>query len=264
MNFKEMKDRIFKMQDSDYDGFVKALISIEKGINNEEVLDKLYSRYMDQDSMGLLDENFDYMIDEMRDEGIVVESMETEERTNRDNELFEKMDDFINSYIDLSNAMYKVDYDFADGYPLEKSFDDIDFIGWVEASKTNLSEIEKGMDDGRYGNEYKNLKDLFSKESEIQSLQEELDRIRDEIKERRLDKHFSDSWEYSAQISKDIDTLKDKVAVIEEKINKITNTKDNKKESTIAKLNKLKDKVSKDAMEKSQEKIGVTKNNREM
>jgi len=92
--------------------------------------------------------------------------------------------------------MYDADYDFADSYPLEKSFHDIDFINWIEATKINLSEEGKGMD--------------------------------------------------------------------EEKINTITNTKDNKKESTIAKLNKLKDKVAKDAMEKSQEKMGVTKNNREM
>ncbi len=108
------------------------------------------------------------------------------------------------------------------------------------------------------------MKDPVSKDSEVKSLQEELDKIRDEIKERRLDKHFSDSWEHSAQISKDIDTFQDKAAIIEKKINKITNTKDNKKESTITKLNTLKDKVAKDAMEKSQEKIGVTKNNREM
>lgn len=50
-----------------------------------------------------------------------------------------------------------------------------------------------------------------------------------------------------------------KAAIIEEKINKITNTKDNKKESTIAKLNKLKDSV-----EKPQEKVRVMKNDRSM
>ncbi len=53
------------------------------------------------------------------------------------------MDDFINSYTELSNTMYDADYDFADSYPLEKSFHDIDFIGWVEATKTNLSEEKK-------------------------------------------------------------------------------------------------------------------------
>ena len=87
--------------------------------------------------------------------------------------------------------MYGVDYDFADSYPLEKSFHDIDFIGWAEATKTNLFKTEKEMDEGIFGKEYK-------------------------------------------------------------------------KESTIAKLNKLKDKVAKDSIGKPQEKVENKKNDREM
>ena len=191
-------DTINKMIDEDYEGFVKALITIETGIDNPDLLDELYDRFMHNDGVNLINDYFDELIYDLEDEITIGKEkvMETEGKLNKDNELFEKMDDFINSYTELSNAMYDMDYDFADGYPLEKSFHDIDFISWIEATKTNLSEEGKGMD--------------------------------------------------------------------EEKINTITNTKDNKKESTIAKLNKLKDKVAKDAMEKSQEKVGVTKNNREM
>lgn len=191
-------DTINKMIDEDYEGFVKALITIETGIDNLDLLDELYDRFMHNDGVNLINDYFDEVIYDLEDEITIGEEkvMETEGKLNKDNELFEKMDDFINSYTKLSNAMYDADYDFADSYPLEKSFHDIDFINWIEATKINLSEEGKGMD--------------------------------------------------------------------EEKINTITNTKDNKKESTIAKLNKLKDKVAKDAMEKSQEKMGVTKNNREM
>ena len=82
MDFKEMKDMIIEMQDKNYDEFVKALIAVEKGIDDEKVLDSLYNRYMDEDSMSLLDENFDYIIDEMRDEGIVVDSIEKEKSQN--------------------------------------------------------------------------------------------------------------------------------------------------------------------------------------
>ena len=84
MNFKEMKDMIIDMQDKNYDEFVKALISVEKGIEDENVLNTVYNRYMDDDSMSLLDENFDYIIDEMRDEGI---SVERNEIGKLDNEL---------------------------------------------------------------------------------------------------------------------------------------------------------------------------------
>ena len=42
--------------------FTKALISFEKGINDKESLDKIYQVYMDNDSMGLLNDEFDYLI----------------------------------------------------------------------------------------------------------------------------------------------------------------------------------------------------------
>jgi len=45
---------------------IGILISIEKGINDESVLDKLYDDYMDNDSLNLLHEEFDYMIEELR------------------------------------------------------------------------------------------------------------------------------------------------------------------------------------------------------
>lgn len=43
--------------------FVKALISFEKNINDEEILEKLYKGYMENDNMALLSEEFDNMID---------------------------------------------------------------------------------------------------------------------------------------------------------------------------------------------------------
>lgn len=186
-------DTINKMIDEDYEGFVKALIKIETGIDNPDLLDELYDRFMHNDGVNLINDYFDELIYDLEDEITIGEEkvMETEGKLNKDNELFEKMDDFINSYTELSNAMYDADYDFADSYPLEKSFHDIDFIGWVEATKTNLFKTEKEMDEGRFGKEYK-------------------------------------------------------------------------KESTIAKLNKLKDKVAKDSIGKPQEKVENNKNDREM
>lgn len=186
-------DTINKMIDEDYEGFVKALITIETGIDNPELLDELYDRFMHNDGVNLINDYFDEVIYDLEDEITIGKEkvMETQGKLNKDNEIFEKMDDFINSYTELSNTMYGVDYDFADSYPLEKSFHDIDFIDWVEATKTNLFKTEKEMDEGIFGKEYK-------------------------------------------------------------------------KESTIAKLNKLKDKVAKDSIGKPQEKVENKKNDREM
>ena len=62
MNYKAVRDRIEEMVNNNHRDFVKAIISIEKGINDESVLDKLYNAYMDNDSLNLLHEEFDYMI----------------------------------------------------------------------------------------------------------------------------------------------------------------------------------------------------------
>ena len=66
MDYITMRDRIEDIVNDNHRDFVKAMISIEKGINDESVLDKLYDAYMDNDSLNLLHEEFDYMIENLR------------------------------------------------------------------------------------------------------------------------------------------------------------------------------------------------------
>ena len=61
-----MRDRIEYLVNDNYRDFVKSIISIEKGINDESVLDKIYDDYMDNDSLILLHEEFDCMIEDLR------------------------------------------------------------------------------------------------------------------------------------------------------------------------------------------------------
>ena len=67
MDFKEMRNTLDKMANDNFEDFTKALISFEKGINDKESLDKIYQVYMDNDSMGLLNEEFDHLIGEPRE-----------------------------------------------------------------------------------------------------------------------------------------------------------------------------------------------------
>lgn len=67
MDFKEMRNTLEKMANDNFEDFTKALISFEKGINDKETLDKVYQDYMDNDSMGLLNDEFDYLIVESRE-----------------------------------------------------------------------------------------------------------------------------------------------------------------------------------------------------
>ena len=66
MDYKVMRDRIEDIVNDNHRDFVKAMISIEKGINDESVLDKLYDAYMDNDSLNLLNEEFDYLIEDLK------------------------------------------------------------------------------------------------------------------------------------------------------------------------------------------------------
>ena len=66
MDYKAMRARIDDIVNDNHRDFVKAMISIEKGINDESTLDKIYDAYMDNDSLNLLHDEFDYLIEDLR------------------------------------------------------------------------------------------------------------------------------------------------------------------------------------------------------
>ena len=69
MDYKTIRDKIEDMVNDNHKDFVKAVISMEKGINDESALDKLYDAYMANDTINLLHEDFDYMIEDLREQG---------------------------------------------------------------------------------------------------------------------------------------------------------------------------------------------------
>ena len=58
MTTKGMKEIIVKLQKENYPAFVKALVSIELGIEDGGKLDVLYEKYMKDDRWYLLDDKF--------------------------------------------------------------------------------------------------------------------------------------------------------------------------------------------------------------
>ena len=69
MNYKTMRDKIEVMLKDNHKEFVKVVISMEKGVNDKNALDKLYDTHMDNNTVNLLHEEFDYMIKALRDQG---------------------------------------------------------------------------------------------------------------------------------------------------------------------------------------------------
>ncbi len=58
MTVAEMKKTLETLQRKDYPAFVKALVSIELGVEDEDKLDELYYKYMKDDRWYLLDDKF--------------------------------------------------------------------------------------------------------------------------------------------------------------------------------------------------------------
>ena len=67
MDYKAMRDRTEDMVNDNHRDFVQEIISIEKSINDESVLDKIYNAYMNNDSLNLLNVDFDHMIEKLRE-----------------------------------------------------------------------------------------------------------------------------------------------------------------------------------------------------
>jgi len=86
MNYEQIKKSIQNMINENYEDFIKAMISIEKGINDNEALDTIYQDYMHNDTMQLLNDSFDELIDELRENGQI-----------KDNEeIIKEADDLVN------------------------------------------------------------------------------------------------------------------------------------------------------------------------
>ena len=82
MNYRQMRNTLEKMANENYEDFIKALISVEKGFNDKDALDKLYTDYMENNSMTLLNDEFDYMIDELRENGQLKDNATIQEEDN--------------------------------------------------------------------------------------------------------------------------------------------------------------------------------------
>ena len=54
MEFAKMRNMLLQFQETDYRNFVKALVSIETNCTDEEKLDNMYEKFMEDDTAQLL------------------------------------------------------------------------------------------------------------------------------------------------------------------------------------------------------------------
>ncbi len=61
-NYNLVKKAIRELMNDNYENYVKAIISLEMGIDDIDILDKVYCDFMDDDDEKLINDNFYYII----------------------------------------------------------------------------------------------------------------------------------------------------------------------------------------------------------
>lgn len=266
MNYDEIRNSIENMAKDNYQDFIKAIISYEKGINDKEALDTLYSQFMENDTVNLLHEEFDYMIDELREQGQikdipyqpdkddivtlvgnVVGKVEAIERENKNGGKFSVVNFSLLTKDENGEKKYHNCSAYGEKGKLAKDFQRGDF---VKISGQLRSSIDAN------GKEHTNIRILSTKmlkareqmqnsEKEKEVLEKEIQSLQEQIEDRQLDLHYADSFEQSGQIREDIQKMKAKLSSIEERLKKTVekvSEKENKpKDSILGAIKKLKE-----------------------
>ncbi|HHI9463350.1 TPA: DNA-binding protein [Enterococcus faecalis] len=174
MDYKTIRDKIEDMVNDNHKDFVKAIISVEKGINDESALDKLYDSYMDNDSLNLLHEEFDYMIEDLREQGQIkdlpyvqeekdnlinivgniVGEVDVVERENKNGETFKVANFSAVSKDEEGNKVYHNCSAYGEKSTIPKDFKQGDFVKL-------FGQIRTSIDDN--GKEHSNIRILSSK-----------------------------------------------------------------------------------------------------
>lgn len=228
MDYKIIRDRIEDMAKDNHKDFVKAVISMEKGINDESALDKLYEAYMANDTINLLHEDFDYMIEDLREQGQikdlpyvqeekddlvnivgnVVGRVDIIERENKNGEAFKVANFSVVSKDDEGNKVYHNCSAYGEKSDIPKDFKQGDFVKLFGQLRTSI-------DDN--GKEHSNVRILSSKLLKVkeqmkgQDKSQEIAKLKSKIEEREKDLFYADSWEQAGQIRADIEKMKAKL-----------------------------------------------------
>lgn len=244
-NFETMKETLSFLAEYNHSDFVKGILSLETGIENEDTLDAAYDNYMNDKVMGLVDEKFYDYIDENEIEAPDLESkieeknsaLSGEENTmeenntmknNKSNENKEKADTIningnIASDIDIKNLTSKDGKDFT-------------------VASFAIAENDKE------GNvKYTNCLAYNDKVSSVENLKKgDFVHIfgKEKISQGKDGKEYTSLKVYSAKLLK-----------AKEQVKTNQNTKDVKKQSALGKLKAYKEKTS----EKPKEQSGIKK-----
>jgi len=163
MDYKTIRDKIEDMANDNYRDFIKAVISLEKGINDENALDKLYEFYMENDSANLLNEEFDIMIENLKEQGQIKDipyikkekdelvdivgnisgKVDVVERENKKGESFKVVNFSVISNDSLGNKVYHNCSAYGEKGDIPKNFKQGDFVKIFGQLRTSTDDSGK-------------------------------------------------------------------------------------------------------------------------
>ena len=158
MDYKTIRNQIGDMVNDNHKDFVKAIISMEKGINDES-----YDAYMDNDTVNLLHEEFDYMIEDLREQvqikdlpyvqeekdslinivGNIVGEVDVVERENNNGEVFKVANFSVVSKDDEGNKVHHNYFDYGEKSDIPKDFKQGDFVKLYGQIRTSIDDNGK-------------------------------------------------------------------------------------------------------------------------
>ena len=174
MDYKTIRDKIEDMANDNHRDFIKAVISLEKGINDDNALDKMYDAYMENDSANLLNEEFDVMIEELREQGQIKDipyikkekdelmdivgniagKVDVVERENKKGKTFKVVNFSVVSNDSLGNKVYHNCSAYGEKGDIPKNFKQGDFV-------KIFGQVRTSADDS--GKEHRSINILSSK-----------------------------------------------------------------------------------------------------
>ena len=192
MDYKTIRNKIEDMVNDNHKDFVKAVISMEKGINDESALDKLYDAYMANDTINLLHEDFDYMIEDLREQGQIkdlpyvkeekdnlinvvgniVGEVDIVERENKNGEAFKVANFSVVSKDDEGHKVYHNCSAYGEKSDIPKEFKQGDFVKL-------FGQIRTSIDDN--GKEHSNIR-IFSSKEQMREQEEKKESVLGAIK----------------------------------------------------------------------------------
>ena len=205
---------------------------MEKGINDESALDKLYEAYMANDTINLLHEDFDYMIEDLREQGQikdlpyvqeekdelvnivgnVVGKVDIIERENKNGEAFKVANFSVVSKDDEGNKVYHNCSAYGEKSDIPKDFKQGDFVKLFGQLRTSIDDNGKEHSNVRIlSSKLLKVKEQMKGQMKGQDKSQEIAKLKSEIEEREKDLFYADSWEQAGQIRADIEKMKAKL-----------------------------------------------------